>query len=324
MFPFVTTVSSSAGDGIDATAAMWAGLGALVAVLLVLDLALFARGRVPRLGESAAWSVAWLVIGLAFGLVMAVWQGGETGSQYFAGYILERTLSLDNVFVFAVLLAYFAVPATVQPKLLGWGIGLALVLRLIFILAGVALLDAFHATFYVFGVLLLYTAWKLARHADAEVHPDRNPVLRGVRRVVPMSEEYDGDRFITRRAGRRIATPLVAVFAAVATTDVIFAVDSIPAIFAVTTEPFVVFAANAFAMLGLRALYFLVAGLRDRFIYLSQGLAVILAFVGVKMLLIDVWHVPIGLSLGFIVLVLAAATVLSLRARLRHAFNRVS
>ena len=324
MFPFVTTVSSSAGDGIDATAAMWAGLGALVAVLLVLDLALFARGRVPRLGESAAWSVAWLVIGLAFGLVMAVWQGGETGSQYFAGYILERTLSLDNVFVFAVLLAYFAVPATVQPKLLGWGIGLALVLRLIFILAGVALLDAFHATFYVFGVLLLYTAWKLARHADAEVHPDRNPVLRGVRRVVPMSEEYDGDRFITRRAGRRIATPLVAVFAAVATTDVIFAVDSIPAIFAVTTEPFVVFAANAFAMLGLRALYFLVVGLRDRFIYLSQGLAVILAFVGVKMLLIDVWHVPIGLSLGFIVLVLAAATVLSLRARARHAFNRVS
>jgi tellurite resistance protein TerC len=297
---------------------MWAGLAVLIALMLVVDFGFFARGRVPGLGESAIWSVAWLVIALAFGLVMTAWQGGETGSEYFAGYILERTLSLDNVFVFAVLLGYFAVPTLVQGKVLGWGIALALMLRLVFIVAGVALLDAFHATFYVFGALLLYTAYKLARHAEMEINPDHNPVLRGVRRVVPMTDHYDGNRLLTRRAGRRIATPLVAVFAAVATTDVIFAVDSIPAIFAVTTEPFIVFAANAFAMLGLRALYFLVVGLRDRFVYLSQGLAVILAFVGVKMLLIDVWHVPIGISLGVIVLVLAVATVLSLRATRRE------
>jgi tellurite resistance protein TerC len=287
---------------------------AIVVALLAVDFLFFARRHVPSLKESALWSVGWILVAIAFGLVLTVWQGGQTGSEYFAGYILERTLSLDNVFVFAVLLGYFAVPVVVQPKVLGWGIAIAVVLRLLFIVAGAALLDTFHATFYLFGALLLYTAYRLARGAEAEVTPDRNPVMRLVRRLVPMTEDYDGDRLITRRDGRRIATPLVAVFAAIATTDVIFAVDSIPAIFAVTTDAFVVFAANGFAMLGLRALYFLVAGMRDRFVYLSQGLAVILAFVGLKMLLIDVWHVPIWLSLGFIVLVLAAAAVLSLRA----------
>ena len=311
---FVTAAASAASENLDATAAMWGGLALIVVVMVVVDFVFFARRHIPSLGESALWSVGWLAVALLFGVVMTMWQGGDIGSQYFAGYILERTLSLDNVFVFAVVLSYFAVPPAVQPKLLGWGIALAIVLRLIFILAGAALLDAFHATFYVFGALLLYTAFKLARHAGEEMDPGRNPVLRVMRRVIPMSESYEGDRFFTRRAGRRIATPLLAVFAVMGTTDVIFALDSIPAIFAVTTEPLVVFAANAFAMLGLRALYFLVVGMRDRFVYLSQGLAVILAFVGVKMLLIDVWHVPIWLSLSFIVLVLAGATLLSLRA----------
>jgi tellurite resistance protein TerC len=272
----------------------WAGLGALVTLMITFDLLVFARGRVPGLRESALWSVAWIIAAAAFGLIFWSLEGGESGSAFFAGYLLERSLSLDNVFVFAVLLGYFAIAPDLQSKLLGAGIALAVVLRLIFILLGAALLDAFHATFYVFGVLLLYTAWKLARHKDAQVDPARNPVVRA----------FGGK-------------PLVAAFVAIATTDLIFAIDSIPAIFAITEDPFIVFAANAFAMLGLRALYFLVVDLRERFVYLSEGLAVILAFVGVKMLLVDVWHAPIWLSLGVIASVLGATILVSLQSTAR-------
>jgi TerC family integral membrane protein len=261
--------------------------------------------------------VIWLVLALAFGVGLWAWQGGDAGGQYLAGYLLERSLSLDNIFVFAVILGYFAVPARVQPKVLAWGIALALVLRLVFIVVGAALLDAFHVTFYVFGALLLFTAWKLARHDDTDIEPEHNPALRLLRRRVAMTEDYDGDRIVTRRDGRRIATPLLAVFVVVATTDIIFAVDSIPAIFAVTQESFIVFAANAFAMLGLRALYFVLVGLMDKFVLLSYGLAVILGFIGVKMLLIDVWHPPIWLSLVVIVGVLGATAALSLRVQPR-------
>jgi tellurite resistance protein TerC len=299
------------------SAPLWAGLGALVVAMLAIDLLAFARGRAPQLRESVVWSIVWIVIALAFGGVLWVWQGSDPGTQYFAGYLLERSLSLDNIFVFAVIIGYFAVPAAVQPKVLTWGIALALILRLVFILVGAAMLDAFHATFYVFGALLLYTAWKIARHDDTKIEPEHNPALRVLRRRVPMSSEYHGDRILVRSAGRLIATPLLAVLVVVATTDIIFAVDSIPAIFAVSDEPFIVFAANAFAMLGLRALYFVLAGMMDRFVYLSHGLAIILAFIGVKMLLIDVWHPPIWLSLLVIVVVLAATAVLSLRAQER-------
>jgi tellurite resistance protein TerC len=298
---------------IDISLATWGGLVALVVLLLAFDLLAFARHRAAGLRESAVWSLGWLLLALAFGAVWWGWQGGDAGSQYFAGYLLERSLSLDNVFVFAVILGYFAVPQAVQSRVLLWGIGLALVLRLAFILAGAALLDAFHLTFYVFGGLLLYTAYKLAGHDAREIEPEHNPALRLLRRAVPMSEDYDGERFTVHRGGRRVATPLVAVFVVVATTDVIFAVDSIPAIFAVTREPFIVFAANAFALLGLRALYFLLVGMAERFVYLSHGLAAILAFIGVKMLLVDVWHPPIWLSLLVIAGVLALTVVLSLR-----------
>jgi tellurite resistance protein TerC len=273
----------------------WSILGGLVVVLLAVDLDVFARHHAPTLRESAIWSVGWLVLALLFGAVLWAWQGGQAGSEYLTGYLLERSLSLDNVFVFAVILSYFAVPREMQPNVLGWGIGLALVLRLVFILIGAALLESFQVTFYVFGLLLLYTAYKLARHDDIQIDPQRNPVLR-----------------LTRRIG--ITSPLIAVFVVVATTDLIFALDSIPAIFAVTTDAFIVFAANAFAMLGLRALYFLLAGMRDRFVYLSQGLAAVLGFIGVKMLLVDLWHVPIWLSLAVVVLTLAAAALLSMRA----------
>jgi tellurite resistance protein TerC len=296
VLPAVPIAASSAPSlDLDPSIATWSVLGALVIAMLAIDLVVFARDHTPPVREAAAWSVAWLAVAAGFGALFWAWQGGEAGGQFFAGYLLERTLSLDNVFVFAVIMAYFAVPAAVQPKVLSWGIALALVLRLVLILAGAALLDSFHATFYVFGALLLFTAWKLVRREGQDAPPDRNRSLR----LLP----------------RRLrAKPLVVVFVVVATTDLVFAVDSIPAIFAVTSEPFVVFAANAFAMLGLRALYFLLAGMMDRFVYLSHGLALILVFIGTKMLLIDVWHPPIWLSLGVIVAVLAATVVLSLRA----------
>jgi tellurite resistance protein TerC len=284
-----------AAVAIDASLTMWALLGVLTVAMLALDLLVFARDHAPSLRESTVWSVLWLLLAVGFGALLWGWKGGEAGGQFLAGYLLERSLSLDNVFVFAVILGYFAVPPHVQPKVLSWGIGLALVLRLVFILAGAALLDAFHVTFYVFGALLLYTAWKLARHEDRQIEPENNRVLQILRRRFKLG-------------------PLVAVFVVVATTDVVFAIDSIPAIFAVTSAPFIVFAANAFAMLGLRALYFLLAGMMDRFIYLSHGLALILAFIGAKMLLIDVWHPPIWLSLAVIVGVLGATVALSLRA----------
>jgi tellurite resistance protein TerC len=299
----------------DPSVASWAILGALVVVLLFIDLFVFGRGkREVTVRESAVWSVVWLAIALGFGAVLWGLEGGETGSEYLAGYLLERSLSLDNVFVFAVLFSYFAVPAAIQPRVLSWGIMLALVLRLVFIVIGAALLDAFHVTFYAFGLLLLYTAWKLARHEETDVEPEHNPAFRFIRKRVPMSKDYDGPRILTKVDGKRVATPLLAVFVVVATTDVIFAVDSIPAIFAITTVPFIVFAANAFAMLGLRALYFLVVGVMDRFVYLSQGLAVILGIIGAKMLLVDVWHPPIWASLAAIVVVLGATAWLSVRA----------
>jgi tellurite resistance protein TerC len=300
--------------GLDTSVAAWALLGAVVVVLLAVDLRVFARGGAPPgMRPALAWSAGWLVLALGFGAVLGAWQGHDAGSQYFAGYLLERSLSLDNLFVFAVILGYFAVPPAVQPKVLGWGIGLALLLRLVFILLGAALLDAFHVTFYLFGALLLYTAYRLARHEEGEIDPEHNLALRVLRRRVPMTTRYAGERLVVRDAGRRVATPLVAVFVVVATTDLLFAVDSIPAIFAVTQQPFIVFAANAFAMLGLRALYFVLAGMMDRFAYLSPGLALILAFIGAKMLLIDFWHPPMWLSLAVIAGVLAATVLLSLR-----------
>jgi tellurite resistance protein TerC len=294
------------------SALTWVALGAVVAGLLAVDFFAYARHHTPSLRESAIWSVIWVAIAVVFGFVLMAWQGGRAGGEYLTGYLLERSLSLDNVFVFALILSYFAVPLPVQPKVLEWGIVIALGLRLVFIMIGAALLASFHVTFYVFGALLLYSAWRLARPGDHEIEPGHNPVLRLLRRRVPMTEGYQGERMVVREGGRRMATPLVAVFVVIATTDIVFAVDSIPAIFTVTQVPFVVFAANAFAMLGLRALYFTLVGLMSRFVYLSQGLALILAFVGVKMLLTDVWHPPLWVSLAVIVGLLSATVVLSL------------
>lgn len=293
---------------------MWAVLGLLVVGMLIVDLLVFGRGRREvTVREAAVWSLGWLAIALGFGALLWAWRGGQASSLYLAGYLLERSLSLDNIFVFAVIISYFAVPPAVQARVLAWGIALALVLRLAFILIGAALLANLHVTFYLFGALLLYTAWKLSRHNGTEIEPEHNPALKLLRSRVPMTADYHGSRLTIREAGRRITTPLVAVFVVVATTDVVFAIDSIPAIFAITQDPYIVFAANAFAMLGLRALYFVLVGAMDRFAYLSYGLSAILAFIGVKMLLIDLWHPPLWASLLVIVGVLTATALLSLR-----------
>jgi tellurite resistance protein TerC len=297
-----------------ASVGAWAGLAAVVAVMVVIDLAIFARGeRRVSVREAAVWSVIWILAALAFGVLLWFWQGEQDGSEYLAGYLIERSLSIDNLFVFALLFQYFAVPPQIQARVLAWGIGLALVLRLAFILAGAALLETFHVTLYAFGLLLIVTAYRLARHDSTEVNPERNPVLQFVRRRIPMTGDYVHQKVVVREGGRRIATPLLAVFVAVATTDIVFAIDSIPAIFAITFDPYIVFAANAFAMCGLRALYFLLVGMLDRFVYLTQGLSIVLGFVGLKMLLTDIWKIPIWLSMTVIVVTLLATVLISLR-----------
>jgi tellurite resistance protein TerC len=290
----------------------WILLVVAVAALLLFDLKAVGRGQpAPSLRTAALWSAAWTVLAISFTGVLAAVGGGDRAGEYLTGFLIEKSLSLDNLFVFAVLLAYFGVPNESQRRVLVWGIAGAIVLRAIFVLLGAAALDAFHATIYVFGAFLVLTAINLARQGGEEIDVEHSRMMRLLRRFVPMGS-YDGERFITRAGGRRVATPLLACLLMVAAFDVLFAVDSVPAIFAVSRDTFVVFAANAFSLLGMTSLYFLLRGMMDRFHYLSYGLAAILAFVGVKMLLTDVWHMPTWLSLAAIVGCLAAAVGASL------------
>jgi len=292
---------------------MWVSFGVFVMAMLLVDLVAFARrGERVSMRRAVVWSVAWTVLGVGFAGFLGAWQGREWAEQYLAGFLIEKSLSIDNLFVFALIFSYFAVPAAYQRRVIFWGIVGAVVLRGVFILAGAALLDAFHYTIYLFGGFLILTGVRMATHANVEIHPERNPVLKLIRRVVPMSTDYDGDRLLTRQNGRLIATPMLAALVLVATFDVVFAVDSIPAIFAVTRETFIVYAANAFSLLGLSALYFVLAGMIGRFRYLNLGLAAVLVFVGVKMVLADAYEIPVYVSLAVIVLVLAAAVGASL------------
>lgn len=303
----------------DVPAWAWVALLAVIVGLLVADLLIV--HRTPHeisIREAAIESTVWIAIGLSFTLVLLWWQGGTAAGEYLSGYLIEKSLSIDNVFIWAVIFNYFVVPKAYQFRVLFWGIFGALVLRAIFIFAGVALIKNFSWILYVFGAFLLFTAWRISFHSDNEIHPEHNPVLRLVRRVVPSTTEYDGQRLFTRRTGALLATPLFAVLVLIETTDVIFAVDSIPAILAVSREAFVVFASNAFAILGLRALYFLLAGMAGKVRFLNIGLGVILAFVGMKMLLLDVVHLPIWLSLTVIAVVLAVTIGVSLYADKRH------
>jgi tellurite resistance protein TerC len=296
----------------------WAAVVAFILGVLAVDLLVFHRdAHTVTTREAAAWSALWITLGLAFAGLLWATLGGVAAGEYLGGYLIEKSLSVDNIFVFALLFSYFRVPPAFQHRVLFWGVLGALILRAIFIAAGAALIDNFHWTVYLFGAFLVVTGVKMARHGDAEVHPDRNPFLRLVRRVMPMTPDYRGQRFFVRRAGRRLATPLLAVLVVVETTDVLFAVDSIPAIFAVTTEPFLVFTSNAFAILGLRALYFLLAGMVERFVHLKLGLAAVLVFVGAKMLATDLYMVPIWASLAVIVVLIGTSIAASLRTARR-------
>ena len=305
---------------LEVTTAGWAATIGLIGLLFVLDL--YVSGRRPHaveFREAAAWSVFYIGVAVAFGVVFGALAGWEFGAEYFAAYVVEKSLSVDNLFVFVIIMSTFAVPAAHQQRVLTIGILAALVLRAVFIALGAALLAAFSFMFLIFGLLLVFTAVQLFRHRDEDPAIEDNVVVAFARRRLPFTDRYDGGRLFTRVDGRRVATPLFMVLIAIGSVDVLFALDSIPAVFGVTREAFIVFTANAFALLGLRALFFLVSGLLDRLVYLSTGLALILAFIGTKLVLHyahlqdeSIPEISTALSLGVIVVVLTVTTAASL------------
>jgi tellurite resistance protein TerC len=288
-------------------------IGFVLAMLLV-DLTLFHREEhEPKIKESAAWLSVWIGLAILFGIGLLVIDGTTTGAEYFAGYLIEYSLSVDNMFVFVLIFSYFRVPFAYQHQVLFWGIVGALVFRGVFIALGTALIRNFEWIIYIFGAFLIYTAVRIARGSE-EIHPEDNPVLRFAAKRFPSTTKYDGQKLFTVENGKRVATPLFVTLLFVEVTDITFAVDSIPAIFAVTTDPFIVLTSNVFAILGLRALYFLLAGSMDKFHLLKYGLAIVLAFVGTKMLLEAVHiDVPIWLSLTVIIVVLTVTVIASLK-----------
>ena len=310
---------------LEVTALRWVLTIGLILGLLALDLGLAAaRPHVVRFREAVISSVLYIAVAIVFGLVLAVQVGWDFGAEYFAGYVVEKSLSIDNLFVFVIIMSTFAVPEKYQQKVLIFGIALALVLRAIFIALGAALLTLFSFMFLIFGLVLIVTAVQLYRHRNVDPDVHDNVLVRVARRGLTVTKDYDGGRMFTRSAGRRAVTPLFIVLLAIGSTDLLFALDSIPAIFGITDEPYIVFTANAFALLGLRALFFLVKGLLDRLVYLSTGLALILAFIGVKLVLhwghgLDdrVPEISTNLSLVVIAVVLTVTTIASLiRVRL--------
>ena len=302
---------------------IWIGFNLFVLALLALDLGVFHRhAHVVSVKEASIWSAVWIGLALAFNAcVYFFWQQLRPGSTYtnseaalafFTGYLIEKSLSVDNIFVFVLIFTYFAVPPIYQHRVLFWGIIGALVMRGILIAVGATLLKEFHWIIYVFGGFLIFTGIKMARHRNAELHPEKNPLVRLFRRLMPVTDTYEGERFLVRRAGKWMATPLLLVLIMVESTDLVFAVDSIPAIFAVTDDPFLVYTSNVFAILGLRSLYFVLAGVMDKFYYLKLGLSAVLTFVGIKMVLVDIYKIPVAVSLGIIATILTVAVLASL------------
>jgi tellurite resistance protein TerC len=293
----------------------YVGFVAFVIAMLVVDLKMFhAEEHEPTVKESGTWVAIWVGFALAFGLFVFFWQDGTIAGEYFAGYLIEYSLSVDNMFVFIVIFSYFNIPRDKQHQVLFYGILGAMIFRGIFIALGAALIHNFEWIIYVFGAFLIITAYRIAKGSAEEIHPEQNPVLRFFQRRFPTTTKFDGQKLFTIENGKRMATPLFITLIFVEFTDILFALDSIPAIFGVTEDPFIVLTSNVFAILGLRALYFLLAGAMSRLHLLRYGLAIILAFVGTKMLLeaVDV-HIPIWLSLLIIISVLAATAFLSLR-----------
>jgi tellurite resistance protein TerC len=295
----------------------WIALGAFVLIALAIDFRADSH-TVPSMRSALLWSVLWTAIGVGFAGVLLLTGAGRTAAEeYLAGFLIEKSLSLDNLFVFAMLFTFFAVPATERHRVLLLGVAGAIVLRTLFIVAGAAALDAFSFMTYALGALLAVTAVKIARHSSDEVDPEKNLAMRALRRIMPISREYDGARLVTKVRGQRAATPLMAALVMVAAFDVMFAIDSIPAIFAITRDTFIVFAANAFSLLGMVSLYFLLDGMLERFRHLHYGLAAILAWVAAKLLLVDVWHPPVTLTLGVVVAALGVAALTSVAAERR-------
>jgi len=292
---------------------LWGGFNLLILALLALDLGVFHhKDHKISVKEGLLWSVIWILVALAFNVVVYYWRGYEVALQFFTGYLIERSLSIDNIFVFLLIFTYFRVPDEYQYKVLFWGILGALIMRGLFIAIGVALISLFHWVIYIFGAFLVITGIKMGLAKDKEIEPEKNPILRLIRRFVPITKNYVAGHFFTRIKGGLFATPLFVVLVVVETTDVVFAVDSIPAIFGITLDPFIVYSSNVFAILGLRALYFAIAGLMDIFYYLKFGLSAILTFVGVKMLISFLYKIPDLMALGIIAALLLVSILLSI------------
>jgi tellurite resistance protein TerC len=291
----------------------WIGFNIFVLAMLALDLGVFNRkAHEVTVKEALSWSAIWITLALSFNALIYYWFGEQKAIEFLTGYIIEKSLSVDNIFVFVLIFGYFQIPSIYQHKILFWGILGALVMRVIFIFAGVALIERFHWTIYLFGVFLIYTGYKMLSEKDKKMEPEKSPVLLLFKRFVPVSSQLEGGRFFVKKEGKRYATPLFLVLVLIEISDLIFAVDSIPAILSITQDHFIVYTSNVFAILGLRSLYFALAHVVHRFIYLSTGLAVVLMFVGLKMVLADTFKVPTFISLIIIGVILTISIAFSL------------
>jgi tellurite resistance protein TerC len=321
----ISTVQTKRGEleMFEGTIWLWIGFNLFVLSMLAVDLGVFhRRAHKVSIKEATIWSVVWISLAMLFNLGLYLfwdklspasnYSNSEAALAFFTGYLIEKSLSVDNIFVFVLIFSFFAVPAIYQHRVLFWGILGALLMRGALIVVGAVLLKEFHWIIYIFGAFLIFTGIRMALHRNEEMHPEQNPLIKLLRRIMPVTENYEGDHFFIRRAGKLMATPLFLVLLIVETTDLIFAVDSIPAIFAVTNDPFLVYTSNVFAILGLRSLYFLLAGVIDKFYYLKLGLSAVLTFVGTKMVIVDFYKIPVGLSLGAIASILGISVIASL------------
>ncbi|HMN02589.1 MULTISPECIES: TerC family protein [Geobacter] len=302
------------------TTMMWVGFAVIMLVVFALDLGVFNRkSHEIKFREALTWTLVWVSLALSFNAWIYFEMGPTKAMEFFTGYLIEQSLSVDNLFVFIMIFSYFHITKVHQPKILKWGIIGALVLRAIFILAGIGLIERFHWMIYVFGGILVVTGFKMAFGGEEQIEPEKNPMVRLVRKLVPITKRIRDDRFFVKKGGVRAATPLFLALVMVESSDLIFAVDSIPAVLAVSRDPFIVYTSNVFAIMGLRSLYYLLANVMEMFVYLKLGVSVILAYVGVKMLLVDIYHIPIIFSLGTIVGVLAISIITSVTIGNRRA-----
>lgn len=295
------------------TTALWVGFNLFVLLMLALDLGVFnRRAHVIRFKEALGWCAVWISLAMLFNLGIYIWGGREMALAFLTGYLIEESLSIDNLFVFVLVFSHFRVPSLYQHRVLFWGILGALIMRALFIFTGISLIRKFHWVIYLFGAFLVLTGIRMALHTDKKMDPEKNLLLRLFRRFFSVTEDYVEGKFLVKREGRYMATPLLLVLIVVETTDLIFALDSIPAILAITTDPFIVYTSNVFAIMGLRSFYFALAGIMELFHYLHYGLSVILVFVGTKMLISDLFHIPIGIALGTVALIFIVSIVASL------------